>query len=762
MWATRNLFVQWAIVIASVCLTIVATQMLWLRPAEQSLQTFVSQIVTRDASQQVHIVEVDAASISDAQQWPWPREYHAQLIDQLDAAGARSIVFDIDFSSHSTPQSDAALADAIARSNAAVVMPTFTQQATSQSNRRLDALPIPALRENTSLASASVLPDRDALVRRMVFGTVTDGVARPSMSAQIAGSSGAAESSFLIDFSIVPASIPTHSFVDVQSGNFDPNELAGKDILVGATAVELGDRYGVPAYGVIPGVTIQALASETLIAGALYEIGWFPLLVVAVLISWLLVRLRSHAKVMAIMSGSIVVFMVVQAVGYHGARTVFAVVPAIAVLILTGSAQMLRIARVQLKEKTLRDGETQLPNAYAFAKSSLAGEQFVAVGYIHDFDAIQAVLGKQEIRKFFERVVERVEVKGQVSEIYRSDTRMIAWKHTGDYKALTDAFETLAEDFKKPLEVTGKRVDVGLSFGFASGSDLAAASRAASQAVKDGNLWHAHEDAEAAIVEARVSLMGELDEAIEADQLTVLYQPKLRLSSNRIESVEALVRWEHPVRGYLRPDLFIPLAEETNRIEALTLFVLSQTVRDVQIWVDSEIDISAAVNISANLISSERFVRKAEQILRDNAAIKERIVFEVTESATMRDPEVAAANLRRFRELGVLISMDDYGTGQSTLSYIQMLPLSEIKIDRAFVQNAHIKRGDALLVRSTIQLAHSLGLRVVGEGVEEEKCLDFLREAGCDYAQGYHVAKPMSLSDLTPMLAKQVSEKIHA
>ncbi len=762
MWATRNLFVQWAIIIASVCLTIVAAQMLWLRPAEQSLQTFVSQIATRDASQQVHIVEVDAASIAAVQQWPWPRQYHAQLIEQLDAAGVRSIVFDIDFSSHSTPQSDAAMADAIANANAAIVMPTFTQQATSQSEHRLDALPIPTLRENSSLASASVLPDRDARVRRMVFGTVTGGLARPSMSAQIAGSPGAADSKFLIDFSISPSSIPTHSFIDVQSGNFERGELAGKDVLVGATAIELGDRYGVPAYGVIPGVTIQALAAETLIAGALYEIGWFPLLLVALVIAWLLVRSRSYAKVLAIMFASTVTFIVALSASYHFARIVFEVLPAISALILAGSAQMIRIARVELKEKTLRDGETQLPNAYAFVSSSHSEEQFVAVGYIHNFDAIQAVLGKEEIRKFFERVVERVEVKGQISEIYRSDTRMIAWKHAGDYKALTDTFESLGEDFKKPLEVTGKRVDVAFSFGIASGSDLAAASRAASQAVKDGNLWHAHEDAEAAIIEARVSLMGELDEAIEADQLKVLYQPKLRLSSNRIESVEALVRWEHPERGYLRPDLFIPLAEETNRIEALTLFVLRQTVRDLTIWVDSEIDISAAVNISANLISSERFVRKAEQILRDNASVKKRIVFEVTESATMRDPEVAAANLRRFRELGVMISMDDYGTGQSTLSYIQMLPLSEIKIDRAFVQNAHIKRGDALLVRSTIQLAHSLGLRVVGEGVEEAKCLEFLREAGCDYAQGYHVAKPMSHSDLTLMLAKQVSAKIHA
>jgi EAL domain-containing protein (putative c-di-GMP-specific phosphodiesterase class I) len=132
----------------------------------------------------------------------------------------------------------------------------------------------------------------------------------------------------------------------------------------------------------------------------------------------------------------------------------------------------------------------------------------------------------------------------------------------------------------------------------------------------------------------------------------------------------------------------------------------------------------------------------------DWAAPNERLIFEVTESAAMSDPEAAARNLERFRALGVLISMDDYGTGQSTLSYLQQLPLAELKIDRAFVQNAHKNRSDGLMVRSTIDLAHSLGLRVVCEGIEEQECLGFLTESGCDYAQGYLIAKPMPPQEL--------------
>jgi EAL domain-containing protein (putative c-di-GMP-specific phosphodiesterase class I) len=284
---------------------------------------------------------------------------------------------------------------------------------------------------------------------------------------------------------------------------------------------------------------------------------------------------------------------------------------------------------------------------------------------------------------------------------------------------------------------------------------LDAASRAASHAADEGRLWHAHEDAEAAIIEQRVSLMGELEEAIDERQVKLVYQPKLKLSTNRIESVEALMRWEHPTRGFMRPDLFIPLAEETGRIDRLTLFAIESAIGQLREWCEQDLVISVAVNISANLIASERFVSAAEYLLGEMRVPHERLIFEITESAAMSDPELAAANLERFCKLGVLISIDDYGTGQSTLSYLQKVPLKELKIDRAFVQHAHENRSDGLMVRSTIELAHSLGLRVVCEGIEDEACLDFLRENGCDYAQGYFISRPVDAGALTPMLTKQ-------
>lgn len=749
---TNHRLTSWAILVASIVIAVACAQVDWARIAENEQRSTITRLFDREASGQIHIVEVDAKSIAAAREWPWSRERHARLVRELDAAGARSVVFDIDFSSHSTSAGDAAFASAIAGAKTTVVLPTFAQTASETSERRLDALPIPALREHSILASASVRPDDDARVRRMVYGTLTEGVPRPSMSAQLAGADGAIDTSFAIDFSIDPDTIPRHSFIDIEQGRFDPASLAGKDVLVGATAIELGDRYGVPILGVIPGVTIQALAAETLLAGGLTELGWLPMLLLAALTCFGLVRLHSWPRLAGLAGGTIVALFAMEAIAYHAAMLVFDIVPAAIAIVFTTMLQVARILNEELRQRSLTDSETGLPNALAFAEQGGTADDFVATAFIKDFDSIQAALGKDQIGDFLQRLVDRMANAHPLGAAFRADTRVIAWRHSGEFETLVDAFDALRQAMRKPIEIGGRRVDVSLAFGIASGGDLAASSRAASEAAKDNRVWHAHEDAEAAIIEQRVSLMGELDEAVEKGQLRVVYQPKLKLATNRIESVEALVRWEHPLRGFMRPDHFIPLAEETDRIEPLTLFVLNRTISDLDTWCREGIVVSAAVNISAKLISSERFVSTVEHILSSTGIPRERLIFEVTESATMRDPELSARNLERFRKLGVLISMDDYGTGQSTLSYLQLLPLSELKIDRAFVQNVHKDRSDALMVRSTIQLAHSLGLRVVCEGVEEQTCLDFLKESGCDYAQGYFISKPVGPEQLAPML----------
>ncbi|WP_156488752.1 EAL domain-containing protein, partial [Erythrobacter sp. HI0077] len=202
------------------------------------------------------------------------------------------------------------------------------------------------------------------------------------------------------------------------------------------------------------------------------------------------------------------------------------------------------------------------------------------------------------------------------------------------------------------------------------------------------------------------------------------------------------------------------LAEKNDHIADMTLFVLQRTLRDLAQWHGAGIEVKAAVNISARLLISPAFFDAVEAALRVSDTSASDLIFEVTESATMADPAAALRALEGYRRMGIMISLDDYGTGQSTLTYLKTLPLGELKIDRSFVENAHEDSSDALLVRSTVNLAHALGLQVVAEGIETVECLDFLREVGCDLAQGYFVSRPLPASELlTLCLSNSTSPK---
>lgn len=183
-------------------------------------------------------------------------------------------------------------------------------------------------------------------------------------------------------------------------------------------------------------------------------------------------------------------------------------------------------------------------------------------------------------------------------------------------------------------------------------------------------------------------------------------------------------------------------------ISGLTLHVLEQTITDLLIWAATGHRLTGAVDLSAKLLSSSAFTEALCEPVDTSGIPPELLTFEVTESAAMNDPAAAAAALRSFRDLGIAISMDDYGTGQSTLSYLKQLPLNELKIDRSFAQFAHRNRSDAALVRSTVSLAHERGLKVVAEGVEDMECLVFLRSIQCDFAQGYLISRPVPAPEL--------------
>lgn len=738
---------------------IAAAAALWLTGllsgADRSLQTAFFAVQGRDASGQLVVVEMDAASLAAIRRWPWDREHYAELVDKLDAAGARSIAFDVDFSAASAPDSDERLRRSLASARSLIILPTFSQAAAHGSGRVLDSLPIESLRQTGSLASVSVLPDSDGQVRRMPLGTITATMPRPSLSAQIAQRAGSADRSFPLDRSIEAATIPRLSFIAVEWGEFDPALVKGKDILIGATAVEMGDRYAVPGYGVLPGVIIQAMAAETLFRGIPVEADGTLSLVLALIFGPWVVRSKSRAEIAARTLLAGISLAVTLQVGWSAFLVLFEIAPGLVALVIMAALRLMLLLRAEQVHRSTHDQATGLANRRAM-KQAAAGT-FVIAASIVNFERLQSVLGDEGLAELVGKLAARIAAWTGGVTVYRIDDRVLAWFPPDVAVTPEQTLPELGGVLRQAVEVESRHVDAQIAFGIAADGAIVEAALAASEAARAGEQSRYHAAAERAVVEQQVSLMGELEAAIALGQLEVAYQPKLHLASDRINAVEALVRWNHPQRGYLRPDLFIPLAEEVDRIDDLTLFVLRQTIADLGEWCSQGLVLHAAVNISARLLSSAHFIAAAEELLRGTGVPRNRLIFEVTESATFRDADVATEALEAFDALGVAISMDDYGTGQSTLSYLKRLPLSELKIDRSFVQFAHRDRSDALLVRSTLNLAHELGLQVVAEGVEEPECLQFLRDIGCDYAQGYLIGKPMSSTALRELLQQEVA-----
>lgn len=258
-----------------------------------------------------------------------------------------------------------------------------------------------------------------------------------------------------------------------------------------------------------------------------------------------------------------------------------------------------------------------------------------------------------------------------------------------------------------------------------------------------------------------LAIISDLELAIKSNQLHVLFQPKVSMRTGRANQVEALVRWNHPQLGYLPPDEFIPLLEQAGNIGKLTEFALKSVIEQSRKWSSDGLDVTTAINLSANDLFNQDLPDKVAQILSYYMVEPGSVVLEITESAVMQDVKVAISVLRRLKALGVRLSLDDFGTGQSSLALLKQLPVDELKIDKSFVQNLKAKSGDALIVKSTINLGHNMGLKVVAEGLETEEAWALLDAYGCDLVQGYMISRPMTADDFVEWYLKRVDEKLH-
>jgi diguanylate cyclase (GGDEF)-like protein len=438
---------------------------------------------------------------------------------------------------------------------------------------------------------------------------------------------------------------------------------------------------------------------------------------------------------------------------------------------LAHSFERMRVGVADQQQQILRlaywDALTGLPNRAQFrdavqqaiAAAAAGGGTVVVVmldldRFKHVNDVLGYRFGDLLLKGVAGRLAQQVVRGDDLVARLGGDEFAVLLRH-GDTALAHTVAQRIARAFDAPLVLEEHKVDMGAGIGMACAPLHAAdadmllsraelAMYAAKRRTSGPLMYDAAIDAAST---QTLSLLSELRHAVEHGELQLYLQPKLALDHAGVVGAEALLRWQHPQRGLVPPMQFIPFAEQTGFIRTLTLWVFEEAAR---LWLelhDAGIALGLSVNLSTRDLLDPELPQKFEALLIKQRVPAEAFCLEITESAIMDDPQRALGVLERFAALGFRLSIDDFGTGYSSLAYLKRLPVDELKIDKSFVMSMETDLDDAKIVRSTIDLAHNLGLSVVAEGVETAKAWDMLRELNCDEAQGFHMGKPMPIGE---------------
>jgi diguanylate cyclase (GGDEF)-like protein len=430
------------------------------------------------------------------------------------------------------------------------------------------------------------------------------------------------------------------------------------------------------------------------------------------------------------------------------------------------------------QHEALHDPLTDLPNRELLrrrldrALTEMTGRHRVAV-MVLDLDHFKEIndtlghhVGDQVIREVARRLVDYVPAGASVARL-GGDEFAILCPLVGELLEVEALGAAICERLQEPAVIDGVRLTVAGSIGVAVAPDhadsvetlLKRADIALYRAKnRRGEVRVYGHDIDGHTLE-RLSLLSDLHTGLDNGEFVLHFQPILATGTGQVTGVEALMRWMHPRQGLVGPDLFIPLAENTNLIGSLTRMAIASAAIAQRTWSNQGFDLNVAVNLSARLLSDTDLPVWIGEILSQHGMPAGRLTIEVTESTIMSDPKRATEVLARLRQMGIVLAIDDYGTGYSSLAYLRRLSVQQLKIDKSFVIQMGSDENSAIIVRSTIDLAHNLGLTVTAEGVEDAHTLHTLTELGCDQVQGFHFSRPVSADTLTAWLAQRALQR---
>ena len=725
--------------------------------AEDGLRVARNRTMPVEASGDIAVISIDEESQRAIGAWPWPRSVHGALVRKLSDAGASKIAIDVSFEFKSDKQADQALAAELKRSGR-VILPNNLRVGEGAGTLK-DRRPDPSFSKFVKLGVISLPYNYESAAWFVPFGISYRGHTYPSFASILAGVAGPADRLFPVNYRINLDSIPRYSAIDVLSGKVD-HKLRGKAVILGATADNIGDMFVIPGRGLKGGGFIHVLGAETLKRGVPVSVGWLPMLLVAFALVLAATRLGRGRWQWATLAATASLVLAVPLVT-ETYQWFVDITPALFLLICVATA----LLRQRYRARGTVNLTSGLPNLNALRSSPHERDRALIVARIINYAHLAAAVSVDGERALVDQIVQRLTVGAQDHVIFQGDEGIFAWL-TEPGTAIGHHVEALHALFRNPARIESETYDLNVTFGVEIGSGRTIAQRlnnalvAADEAANEGLKWKYHDPERMKDANWRLSLLSQLDQAIENGEVWVAFQPQVDLRTGRIRGAEALARWTHPEKGPISPQEFVSAAEQGGRIEKLTMFVLDQAVAAAARFNREGQPFEMAVNLSARMLTMRSFPMEVHAVLARHGVDPARLTLELTETAALAGDGSDLAPLLKLRDLGVRLSIDDYGTGLSTLDYLKKVPASEIKIDQSFIKAMRDNRGDLVMVQSTIALAHSLDRTVVAEGVETQEALDMLVSLGCDTAQGFLIGRPTSAKGLLRRLQDERRKRV--
>lgn len=716
-------------------------------PLDLVLRTMRDKMRSQPVSGEVVVVGIDYKAMGEIGSWPWKRDKLAVLTDRLFEAGAQRVFFEL-YLEPLDAKGDQILADTFKRYPSRVFVASSMDFSANVSGSRA-ILPMPQIADKVEAVSVMRWVTHWNGVTDLPYKKMIGGAPRRSMEAAISGVEGAVDEQFPIDYAYLANSIPYVAAGDILRGPLKPGTLTGKSVIVGMNLGGLEGALMVPGQGRYASVFVSAIGAETLKAGKPIDLGWFPLwLLTCGLVLFLLSRKSIGPSVI---TGSVSLGLVIVGPVFLEEQNIFMdISPALFLLLFAIVASVWQWIGRRNRDQGSTNPISGLRTVNAFLRDERFNPHILVAVRLRRFAEIISTLPSDGEREFLRQVVARLSMGAGEAEMLHGDDGNFFWLlPTEELPSVVDRFKALQLIFRTPIGVGDRRFDADVAFGvdrethIPPSTRLASALAAAHAAADEGVCWKVHDPASSGEKEWTLSLLGELEEAIDAGDVWVAYQPKMELATGKIIGAEALVRWTHAKRGPIDPGEFIAMAERYGRIDRLTSFVLNDAAQTVTSALLRDPNFKVSVNISTRLLVDRGVVEMVRASLERYNLSASCLILEITETAAMSEGDGAFEVLDELRSLGVGLSIDDYGTGMSTLDYIRRIPAKELKIDRCFTAALLVSAEDQAVMRSTIELAHMLGMRVVAEGIETDESLRLLRTMGCEIGQGYHIGRPM-------------------